>query len=166
MLDKNDRKDTNEGRMQIGWREWVALPELGISALKAKVDTGARTSALHAFMVEPFQKNGRQQVRFGIHPLQQRTDKEIFCIADVIDERWVSDSGGHREQRFVICTRIRMGSLEWPIELTLTNRDTMRFRMLLGRTGMGNRFAILPSASYLLGKAKQAHDRSRKESTL
>jgi hypothetical protein len=142
-------------RLQIGWREWVALPELGIAALKAKVDTGARTSALHAFMVEIFEDQGRRRVRFGIHPLQQRTDKEIYCVADVHDERWVSDSGGHREQRIVIRTIISMGGMEWPIELTLTNRDSMRFRMLLGRTGMKDRFEIRPDASYLLGKANK-----------
>ena len=131
----------------------MALPELGITALKAKIDTGARTSALHAFMVEPFDELGRRRVRFGIHPYQRRTDPQVYCVADVADERWVSDSGGHREQRIVIRTSLRMGEMEWPIELTLTNRDTMRFRMLLGRTGMQDRFEILPDASYLLGKA-------------
>ena len=151
-------------RLQIGWREWVALPELGITALKAKIDTGARTSALHAFLVEPFEDHGRKRVRFGIHPLQRRTDREIYCVADVLDERWVSDSGGHREQRIVIRTTIRMGGMEWPIELTLTNRDSMRFRMLLGRTSMQNRFEIHPEASYLLGKRKALTKRDDGES--
>ncbi len=151
-------------RVTIGWREWIALPELGISALKAKVDTGARTSALHAFSLESFEEGGRKQVSFGIHPLQQHSDKQIFCVADIIDERWVSDSGGHSEQRFVIRTLIKMGGMEWPIELTLTNRDNMRFRMLLGRTGLENRFEIRPDASYLLGKIKKKpHRLSLKE---
>ena len=153
---ENNPLQSEKPRRLIGWREWVALPELGIPALKAKIDTGARTSALHAFLVEPFQEGERKRVRFGIHPFQRRTDKEIYCVADVLDERWVSDSGGHREQRIVIRTTIRMAHLEWPIELTLTNRDSMRFRMLLGRTGMEDRFAINPDASYLLGRKKKS----------
>lgn len=139
-------------RRTIGWREWVALPELGIAALKAKIDTGARTSALHAFHVEPYQDSGIQMVRFGIHPVQKCSDVEHYCSAQVVDRRWVSDSGGHREERWVILTPIRMGGVEWPVELTLTNRDSMLFRMLLGRTGMGKGFLVRPDASYLLGK--------------
>lgn len=139
-------------RERIGWREWIALPELGLQQIKAKVDTGARTSALHAFDLECYQEQGRQMVRFGIHPLQRRTDVEHYCRAEVVDQRMVSDSGGHREQRFVIRTPIVMGGQQWPIEITLTNRDNMRFRMLLGRTGLGERFSIESDASYLLGK--------------
>ena len=143
-------------RRTIGWREWAALPDLGIDAIKAKIDTGARTSALHAFQVEPYERSGIQMVRFGIHPIQKRSDIERFCDARVVDRRWVSDSGGHRERRWVIVTPIRMGGIEWPLELTLTNRDSMLFRMLLGRTGMGRRFLIQPDASYLLGKPQDA----------
>jgi hypothetical protein len=139
-------------RQAIGWREWVSLPELGIQAIKAKVDTGARTSALHAFQLESYEEAGVRMVRFGIHPIQKRTDVELFCTAPVVDRRWVSDSGGHREQRWVIRTPVRIGGTEWPVELTLTNRDSMLFRMLLGRTGMGHHFAVRPDASYLVGK--------------
>jgi hypothetical protein len=141
-----------ETRRTIGWREWLALPELGISAIKAKIDTGARTSVLHAFQVEPYEADTVRMVRFGLHPLQKCNDVERFCTAQVIDHRWVSDSGGHREKRWVIMTPVRMGGVEWSIELTLTNRDSMLFRMLLGRTGMGKGFLIRPDASFLMGK--------------
>lgn len=143
-----------ESRRTIGWREWVALPGLGIAAIKAKVDTGARTSALHAFSVEPFEAEGERMVRFGIHPLQKRDDVVCYCTAPVADRRWVSDSGGHRELRWIIMTPLRLGGMEWPVELTLTNRDSMLFRMLLGRTGMARNFLIDPGASYLLGRPK------------
>ena len=138
--------------LTIGWREWVSLPDLSLPWLKAKIDTGARTSCLHAFSVETFTKNHQQWVRFGIHPHQGDTDTEIFCEAKVVDERIVTDSGGHQEQRFVISTHLALGPQQWPIEITLTNRDNMRFRMLLGRTAMQQKVKIDPDASFLLGK--------------
>ena len=136
----------------VGWREWVLLPELGLPAIKAKIDTGARTSCLHAFSVEPFEKNGKEWVRFGIHPHQDDTETEVFCEAEVIEKRMVSDSGGHKEERFVISTELVLADQRWPIEITLTNRDSMLFRMLLGRTAMGNKIIVSPSKSFLLGK--------------
>ena len=139
-------------RMTIGWREWVGFPELGLPHIKAKIDTGARTSALHAFALDTYEEQGVLMVRFGIHPLQKKTDVERYCSARVVDQRLVSDSGGHKEKRYVISTPIHMGGKVWPIELTLTNRDTMRFRMLLGRTGLEDRFRIESDASFLLGK--------------
>lgn len=138
----------------IGWREWIDLSSIGLPAVKAKIDTGARTSALHAFFVAPFEEAGHSKVRFGIHPLQQRTDIEVVCVADVVDQRNVSDSGGHREMRYVIETPIRLGDLEFPIEITLTDRDTMAFRMLLGRTAISDRFLVDPTKSYLFGRLR------------
>jgi hypothetical protein len=140
-------------KARLGWREWVSLPDLGIPAIKAKLDTGARTSSLHAFMIEPFRSDGRLKVRFGIHPLQRREDIEIFSSAEVIDRRHVIDSGGHRELRYVIQTPIHIGQRSWDIEVSLTNRDIMRFRMLLGRTAMQKRLLVDPQGSYLAGRS-------------
>ena len=149
-------KKSKDDLITVGWREWVYLPELGLPWLKAKIDTGARTSCLHAFSIEPFEKNQKKWVRFGIHPNQDDTDTEIYCEAEVVDERVVTDSGGHQEERYVISSRLVMGQLDLPVELTLTNRDTMRFRMLIGRTAMENRIVVNPTASFLLGKPENA----------
>ena len=138
--------------LTVGWREWVLLPELGLPVIKAKVDTGARTSCLHAFSVELFTKDDEEWVRFGIHPHQDDTETEVYSEAKVIDKRTVSDSGGHKEERYVINTEVILGDHRWPIEITLTNRDTMLFRMLLGRTAMEHKLIVNPGKSFLLGE--------------
>ena len=135
-------------KMVLGWREWVSLPELGIDKIKAKVDTGARTSALHAFDVKVKDQDGKRVVNFKMHPLQKNSDYVVECQADVIDKRAVTDSGGHQEQRLVIETKLKIGEMEFPIEMTLTDRDTMKFRMLLGRTALKPNFVVDPARSF------------------
>ena len=134
----------------LGWREWAALPELGISRIKCKVDTGARSSAIHASEIEVDQE--RNLVQFKVQPTQGKSSRQVICTAALFDERVVTDSGGNRERRFFIETPVVIGAHEWAVEMSLTDRDTMRFRMLLGRTAMKSRFIVNPAKSYLVGK--------------
>lgn len=137
----------------IGWREWVELPELGIDKIKAKIDTGARTSALHAFNIEEFKNHrGKKKLKFQIHPIQRNNNFVLNCEADLLDQRYVKNSGGNIERRYIIKTILLMGGAHWPIELTLTNRDAMGFRLLLGRTGLHKNFLIDPKKSFLINK--------------
>lgn len=138
----------------MGWREWVGLPELGIAHIKAKVDTGAKTSALHAYYVEHFERDGRPWVRFGVHPLQASLEPAVDCEAPVKDVRRVTDSGGHAEMRPVIETTLLVNGREFRIELTLTDRETMLFRMLLGRKALKRRFVVDSGKSFVLGGSK------------
>jgi len=146
----------------IGWREWIDLPGLAIRDIKAKVDTGARTSALHAFRVVEFKRSGERWVRFAVHPIQRNTESEIWCEAAVVDKRIVRDSGGHEEKRVVIATPVRIADAEWSIEVTLTDRDNMGFRMLLGRRALKGRFVVDPARSYLTRKVAPTSRKDRK----
>jgi ribosomal protein S6--L-glutamate ligase len=138
------------------------LPELGLGAIKAKVDTGARTSALHAFYAEPFGPARARKVRFGVHPLPRRSDIAVECTARLIDRREVKSSNGEIEERYVIETPIRIGERQWRIEVTLANRDMMTYRMLLGRQAIPRDGLVKPSASFLQPKLHYSvYDRPR-----
>ena len=132
----------------LGWEEWLSLPDLGLPAIKAKVDPGARTSALHAFQIEPFGPATAPMVRFGIHPIPGREDIEIYCSAPVIDRREVTSSNGEKESRYVIRSRVKIADRSWSIELTLTNRESMSYRMLLGRQAIQEEMLVEPSSSF------------------
>lgn len=138
----------------IGWREWISLPDLEV-LVKAKVDTGARSSALHAFDVEGFRQRGRSMVRFVIHPIQRDLTTTVWAEAPLIGEKMVRSSSGRAELRPVIETDLRAGDERWAIEVTLTRRDVMGFRMLLGRQAIRGRFVVDPARSYLLGRYNQ-----------
>jgi hypothetical protein len=133
----------------IGWREWVALPVLGVHNIKAKVDTGARSSTLHAFNLERFERDGLAMVRFQAHPIQRNDDYTVAAEAALLEDRVVRNSGGQTELRPVIKTLVQVGNAQWVIELTLTNRDQMGFRMLLGRQAVRRRYLVDPGRSYL-----------------
>lgn len=133
----------------IGWEEWVSLPDLGLPAIKAKVDTGARTPALHASIIEPFGPADRPQVRFMLQPDPDKPELEITCSAPVIDRRYVTSSNGDSEQRYVISTRIRIADRIWPIEMTLTDRSSMAYRMLLGRSAIDADMVVDPNRSFI-----------------
>ncbi len=134
--------------MKIGWVEWLSLPELNVDLIKAKIDTGARTSAIHTFKIETFEKDGIEWVRFWVHPNQDDSLNEVICECPLKDQRSVTNSGGNTENRYVIETMVKISNKNWPIEITLTNRDEMKFRMLLGRQAM-QKISVIPSRQYI-----------------
>ena len=133
----------------IGWREMLTLPDLNVERVKAKIDTGARTSALHAFHCEEFQVEDRAMIRFGIHPIQHDSRQTVMAEAELLEYRQVRSSGGHAQIRPVIITTLELGEQQWQVELTLTNRDVMGFRMLLGRQAIRGHFLVNPGKSFL-----------------
>jgi hypothetical protein len=144
-------EDLQKNPTIIGFREWISLPNLHLVALKAKIDTGAKTSSLHAFEIKLVKRGGKTYVKFKVHPIQKNLDLVVVCASPLIDRRVVTDSGGHKELRYVINTTIHIGGVKKIIELTLTNRESMKYRMLLGREAL-KQFYIDPSQSYLLKK--------------
>jgi hypothetical protein len=133
----------------VGWREWIALPDLGIDRIKAKVDTGARSSSLHAYGLERFRRRGRSMLRFKVHPLQRNHRTVVEAEAELVEMRKVRSSSGAESLRPVIVTEVEIAGQRWPIELTLTRRDAMGFRMLLGRQAVRKRLLVDPGQSFL-----------------
>ncbi len=158
--DLNGRK--RKPKPVLGWREWLALPDLGIGAIKAKVDTGARSSALHAFDIEIFSHAGRELVRFKVHPLQRDQTRTVECQAELLGRRRVRSSHGHETLRPVILAQVELAGERWAIELTLIGRDAMGFRMLLGRQAIRRRYRVEPGRSYLLSRALADQFRPRR----
>jgi hypothetical protein len=146
----------------IGWREWVGLPDFGIKTIKAKVDTGARSSSLHAFNLQEFKRDGVKWVRFQVHPVQRKSAKAVKLEAMVLDFRSVRSSSGKAAVRPVIVTNIELFGIIWPIELTLASRDEMGFRMLLGREAFRGRFLVDAGNSYYGGKPKRKKKANQK----
>ncbi len=139
----------------IGWREWVGLPDFGIRKIKAKVDTGARSSSLHAFDLHEFRRDGVTWVRFQVHPVQRKSSNSVVVEAPVFAFRSVRSSSGKAATRPVIMTHVELLGVTWPIELTLANRDEMGFRMLLGREAFRQRFLVDAGRSYAGGRPRR-----------
>ncbi len=159
-----------QNKIILGCEEWCSFPELGIPTIKARVDSGAKTSALHAVNIAPFIKDERNWVRFDINPIQNNVKTIIHCEAPLVDKRVVKSSSGYREHRYVIQTSLDIGNSKWLIEMTLTNRDSMGFRMLLGREAMSGRVLVDPEQKYLLGqptadRLKEVYKNSEKASS-
>jgi hypothetical protein len=137
-------------KIVVGWREWLALPDLGVERIIAKVDTGAKTCALHAFYIDEFVRDDAAWIKFGLHPNRDDNEQAIDCEAPVKERRDVTDSGGHTENRYVIDTTFVIAGQQFTTEVTLTNRDNMRYRLLLGRNALRRRMLVDPGKSFML----------------
>jgi hypothetical protein len=158
------RDESDQRKPVIGWREWVALPQLAIPRIKAKIDTGARSSALHAIAVRTYELGGKEFVSFKVHPRQRDAKLTVVAEAEVLEYRPVRSSTGHQTTRPVIRTEVEIRGERWPIELTLTNRDAMGFRMLLGREAIRGRLLVDPGRSYYGGKPVRKRKKKKKKS--
>ena len=147
---------SDDGRRIVGWREWVGLPELGISRIKAKIDTGARSSAIHAFDLEAFEQDGAEWVRFSIHPWQRSDDDHVELALPLLDRREVCSSNGQVEQRYAVAMDVTLAGRTITTVMTLSNRDEMGFRMLIGREALGQGFLVDSSRSYAGGRPRRA----------
>lgn len=136
----------------VGSEEWCSLPSIGIPTIKARVDSGAKTSALHAINIKTYTKDNQEWVKFDVNPIQNNAKALIHCDAKLIDQRIVKSSSGFREKRYVIQTQVSLGGKTWEIEVTLTNRDSMGYRMLLGREAMSGRVMVDPEQKFVLGQ--------------
>ena len=152
MDSKEPKRPRDRQRPVIGWREWVALPQLGIAYIKPKIDTGARSSSLHVSEVEEFRRGDTLFVRFRVHPIQRNREFGVKAEAEVLEYRDVKSSSGQKSRRPVILTEIQVLGQCWPIELTLADRDEMGFRMLLGRQAVRGRFLVDAGRSYYGGR--------------
>jgi hypothetical protein len=144
-----------EKLLLIGWREWCQLPQLHIPAIKAKIDTGARTSALHAFDMRLHVRKGQRYVRFSVYPIQGNTSLVVHCESPLVEERAIMSSNGHREHRYIILTQITLAHQTREIELSLSNRDPLKFRMLLGREALKNFALVDASRSFCQGRIRK-----------
>jgi hypothetical protein len=149
---KIKKKNKPKVKTTIGWREWVAFPDFGVDRIKAKIDTGARSSAMHAWNIQEFEQNGETWVKFEAHPDQRSNQRRLACAAEVVEKRKIRSSSGHHELRYVVKAKLEIANEVRVIELTLTNRDEMGFRVLLGRTALSGYYIVDPGRSYLIGK--------------
>ena len=154
LKNQNYGSDSVKAHQVIGWREFVAFPDLKISRVKAKIDTGARSSAIHAFNIQELSQNGKRIIRFQVHPLQRDSQTTITAEAELLEYRKIRNSGGTAQLRPVIKTNIELGKQIWSIELSLTDRDVMGFRLLLGRQAVRNKFLVDPGKAFFLSSRK------------
>ncbi|MGN0065877.1 MAG: ATP-dependent zinc protease [Nocardioides sp.] len=157
MPDTDPRPD--EPPTVVGWREWVALPAMGVDWVKAKIDTGARTSSLHAFDQRVEDRDGEAWVRFSVHPWQSTDDDAVEICLPIADVREIRSSSGHAEQRYVVLTEMALAGRTVEVELTLSRRDDMGFRMLVGREALRQGFLVDPGESYRGGRPPRAQRR-------
>lgn len=141
-------------KLTVGWREWAHLPELGVETIKVKIDTGAKTSALHAFDLSVFTYMGKDWVQFDVHPIQDDDLTSHTCVCPIIDYRWITSSTGHRQKRYIIRTPLKIGDFYSRVDISLAKRDEMGFRMLVGRDAIKGSLLVDPAHSYLLTHKK------------